>query len=206
MSGSFSSKKDIQGTSLDNASVTSTKSSVDSSICIQNGEGNQSQGQPDEETDENVEKSNELKNEDKIEKNDDTEIKTGSKGSDKDTESVLQMNKETDSKLQITEDVDSVLPITEAQGEQNIRHVTLDKDSKDRPAQDQDGFDMDAECFLEIHVDENDQENFLRDDDGKLNVNRKKENMLPDQLSDVSSGELGKEATIELQERLWFFV
>ncbi|CAG2257557.1 unnamed protein product [Mytilus edulis] len=56
MSGSFSSKKDIQGTSLDNASVTSTKSSVDSSICIQNGEGNQSQGQPDEETDENVEK------------------------------------------------------------------------------------------------------------------------------------------------------
>ncbi|VDI58875.1 Hypothetical predicted protein [Mytilus galloprovincialis] len=190
MSGSFSSKKDIQGTSLDNASVTSTKSSVDSSICIQNGEGNQSQGQPDEETDENVKKSNELKNEDKVEKIDDAEIKTGSKGSDKDTESVLQMNKETDSKLQITEDADSVLPITEAQGEQNIKHVTLDKDSKDRPAQDQDGFDLDAECFLEIHVDENDQENFLRDDDGKLNVKTKKENMLPDQLSDVSSGEL----------------
>ncbi|XP_063437751.1 uncharacterized protein LOC134718860 [Mytilus trossulus] len=183
MSGSFSSWKNIQGTSLDNASVTSNKSYVESSIV--NTQGNQRQGKPDEETDENVEKSQELEKEDKVDKFDDAKIKTGPNGS--------AGKKGTDSKPLMTENADSILPMTKARSKQSKKHVTLDKDSKDKPSQDQDGFGMDAECFLEIHVDENDQENFLRDDDGKLNVKTKKGNMLPDHLSDVSSGELDYE-------------
>ncbi|CAC5422910.1 unnamed protein product [Mytilus coruscus] len=172
MSGSSLSKKNIHGTSLDNASVTSTKSSVDSSI--QNSEGNQSQGQPDEETDEHVEKCHESEKEDEMNRCDDTEIKTGL------NDSAVEKN------------ADSTRMI-DTPGNLHVNHVTLDQNFKDKPVQDQDGFDMDVECYLEIHVDYNDQENFLKDVDGKPDLRKKMMNILPDQLSDVSSEELDYE-------------